>query len=815
MPQPANQTNHQPNQPTILEQAKQGQPEAVAALINRSLQPKGLEATARREGDCLEISLKSAQVPNPKATTALIQRGMTILQAAGLRRVKVKSCRSDGMTVAWEQEFTIAAEVKINADGAARETLSNTSAQKSMAPSQSRDSVTDMITDSPLNPASSLLPANRKGQPHEPPLNQGDSMMAASSGNSHLELINSGLTNLGLTLIQAQIPDNSPEYQDVVVRFMTEPGQGERKIRCLTTLSELLQIIHKSAFTFRSVSNNPHLQYLLETIADCTVTDEQGDQVLQNMMILQPGHSWQSVNLRLVTKAYIEPAQIIAGMGSPDLHNVHQGITVDLAEATTNPPSPMIDASPQKATASWRDSDTSISEAQRSVEELTEIPQPSIDDTLEDFLNDFVPAVQTSSQVPNSQITAPPTPLEEDWRVAASTTAEIGEIVTISASPSVTDSLADFLGDFIAEPDLPVETDHKSATEVAVRTIKSIAAKGDDVFGDMWEANLGGDSITSLPAELTVNQEESRNLESHDLEVKLEASQPQAITDDLDIGWDIPESEPISTNPLMAKILAVNVDDIIPPITPSAIPDLSDELGDPLFTQLTASDISINSALDSVSEIPSIAEDDLFGDFAAPSSSSASSIMDELKIDELTVQPISAQMPPVTVDEVELRESVNDTSDIGSNDTEDVFGGWGIATNSITNPTFPIEPLESISQIPVTDVITSSNSEISFPMAQDQQLDSKITANPINAKSSSVLANEIAEIMATHKNAETQSNNTGDENLFNDFVFAIDFNPDAQSGNRNLLENPNSNWQSSDHPPTRLSVSGLSDEITL
>ena len=53
------------NQQNLLELAKQGNSRAITALINRSLQPKGITAKVNLKGSCLQTpgSLISKEVP--------------------------------------------------------------------------------------------------------------------------------------------------------------------------------------------------------------------------------------------------------------------------------------------------------------------------------------------------------------------------------------------------------------------------------------------------------------------------------------------------------------------------------------------------------------------------------------------------------------------------------------------------------------------------------------------------------------------------------------------------------------------------------
>jgi len=60
-----------PNESNLLELAKQGNPNAIAILINRSLQPKGITAKAGISKNCPQIMLESNQVPDKQALTNL------------------------------------------------------------------------------------------------------------------------------------------------------------------------------------------------------------------------------------------------------------------------------------------------------------------------------------------------------------------------------------------------------------------------------------------------------------------------------------------------------------------------------------------------------------------------------------------------------------------------------------------------------------------------------------------------------------------------------------------------------------------------
>lgn len=257
-----------------MELAKQGDPQAIATLINRSLESKGIHAQAALEGECLKISLQASQIPNQKAVITIIQRGMMILQVEQIKLVKILTYRSDNNYLAWQHEIPL--------DNHPKQSLTSPPINNSL----------DLAQDQNMN-----LVSNPKG----------------------------------VILVQklSQIQQNLQEYQDIIVRF-TDEHVGT--VRCLTTLTELIQVISKPSFLFAAVASNPNLRSLLDTIAESSKTDENGDQVITNLSVLQPGQQWQKAKIRLVTKIFLEPAQ-----DHESAEVKHQGITLDLQEATAQP----------------------------------------------------------------------------------------------------------------------------------------------------------------------------------------------------------------------------------------------------------------------------------------------------------------------------------------------------------------------------------------------------------------------------------------------------------------------------------------------
>lgn len=76
-------------QTNILELAKQGDAKAIAALINRQLQPKGITAKVALNDSCLQLMLASAQVPDQQDLVAWVRKSIIGLGATSIERVKI------------------------------------------------------------------------------------------------------------------------------------------------------------------------------------------------------------------------------------------------------------------------------------------------------------------------------------------------------------------------------------------------------------------------------------------------------------------------------------------------------------------------------------------------------------------------------------------------------------------------------------------------------------------------------------------------------------------------------------------------------
>jgi hypothetical protein len=361
---------------SVMELAKQGDPHAIAALINRSLESKGIYAKAELEADCLKVSLQAAQVPNQKAVVTIIHRGMIVLQIEKIKHVKILTYRSDNNYLAWQHEFDLGDDFK-----------QSESTQKI---AKSADVVQDQNINLVSNPT-------------------------------------------GVILVQkmSQIQQNLQEYQDIIVRF-TDEQVGT--VRCLTTLTELIQVISQPSFLFAAVASNPNLRSLLDTIAESSKTDEHGDQVITNLSILQPGQQWQKAKIRLVTKIFLEPAEPPQEQNSAEVP--HQGITLDLAEIE---PEPIVYETPAP------NLDTPISKSHQGASNLvSDLETITADSLFEGSPELDLPSSQAITDAIESSDSITANSLFDDFSESTLPTSESVRVVDdITASSDFSDSLFD------------------------------------------------------------------------------------------------------------------------------------------------------------------------------------------------------------------------------------------------------------------------------------------------------------------------------------------------------------------------------------
>lgn len=94
-------------QALLLQLAKQGNPNSIAALMNAALWAESIRVKARVEEDCLHVMLRSPQVLNQHAAIAFIRRGIVRLQPEAIRSVMAYAWKQGDDFPHWIAQFTL------------------------------------------------------------------------------------------------------------------------------------------------------------------------------------------------------------------------------------------------------------------------------------------------------------------------------------------------------------------------------------------------------------------------------------------------------------------------------------------------------------------------------------------------------------------------------------------------------------------------------------------------------------------------------------------------------------------------------------
>lgn len=98
------------SQQNILEAAKQGNPNAIAVLINRNLQRKGIVAKVNRKDSCLRVMLESSEVPNQLSLVEFVRNGVKKLEVVGIDKLQVFGRQVGDDVPSWSQLIALEAD---------------------------------------------------------------------------------------------------------------------------------------------------------------------------------------------------------------------------------------------------------------------------------------------------------------------------------------------------------------------------------------------------------------------------------------------------------------------------------------------------------------------------------------------------------------------------------------------------------------------------------------------------------------------------------------------------------------------------------
>ncbi len=94
-------------QDNLLELARKGDPRAIAQLINQSLQPNGITATATVKNGCLQVILEAELVPKQQILANFIYQGALSLKADSITSLIVSGKKFSNAAPSWSQTFDL------------------------------------------------------------------------------------------------------------------------------------------------------------------------------------------------------------------------------------------------------------------------------------------------------------------------------------------------------------------------------------------------------------------------------------------------------------------------------------------------------------------------------------------------------------------------------------------------------------------------------------------------------------------------------------------------------------------------------------
>ena len=95
------------NANNLLANAKQGNSQAIAALINRHLQDKGMKTIANQDSTCLRLIIEGDSVPDRAALVPFLRNGIEKLQIAGLHTLEIYGRVKGSAKQAWYETVTL------------------------------------------------------------------------------------------------------------------------------------------------------------------------------------------------------------------------------------------------------------------------------------------------------------------------------------------------------------------------------------------------------------------------------------------------------------------------------------------------------------------------------------------------------------------------------------------------------------------------------------------------------------------------------------------------------------------------------------
>ncbi|MFZ1026837.1 MAG: hypothetical protein WAN66_11515 [Limnoraphis robusta] len=94
-----------PSQQKMMELARQGNPKAIASLINQSLQTRGIHTQVKSQAGCLHIVVAAEEIPSPEPTASFVHKKLIFLKITSIHHIKIYGRKIGQKSVAWTQQY--------------------------------------------------------------------------------------------------------------------------------------------------------------------------------------------------------------------------------------------------------------------------------------------------------------------------------------------------------------------------------------------------------------------------------------------------------------------------------------------------------------------------------------------------------------------------------------------------------------------------------------------------------------------------------------------------------------------------------------
>lgn len=244
-------------QTELLELAKQGRPTAIAALINRSLEPKGITAKAALKGRCLQITLAAPKVPNQKVLAGFIYQGVMKLAPEAIASLKVFGLQNGQTDPAWSQEFKLSPQAEFSEELSA------------IAPLEAPISRTGSSRKSATSTPTPLV--NRGRTPGRTPESQNrDRLQKSPPSIDHL----TSVPNSSEEPAQGRSPLTALDYEDLLRDLGRFPEKGKFSVDYYYAIPKIAEALAESMPSNRQILDGVAVRYQGQLA--CLVLTEQG-----------------------------------------------------------------------------------------------------------------------------------------------------------------------------------------------------------------------------------------------------------------------------------------------------------------------------------------------------------------------------------------------------------------------------------------------------------------------------------------------------------------------------------------------------------